>query len=753
MTGMPENLLPPKPEKAQGSPWLSWPMAVMALLAAGYLFELRRMESQMDNLHYIYRRVPNGWEKVRSPAGSPDRLRVTNGGTVWVRTQGASAFARWDGKVWRYFPTAEVGLMANHGDGDFALDGEGVWAPTDEGVVHFDGKHWQCYKEAAASEGASLVAGGGEAWVIDSTGKLSHFAGGKWKIEKPPEVKPDKSYPKLARTANGAVWLGWQGLWRWEDGAWSPVAQSVELIGAAGDRVWLSDTSGLRSVSMDGKHWDSYTPSQTGINQPLDVASDGKKTWFASANGVVEFDGEFDGAAWRTLPSASKDVSGYRRVAVGPDGALWTLGVPTAEALQVVKKTLPIILLMPAVLIALMVWLFWWSRRRKLRQHQLVSSAVQHATGEIPEELRKGEQRIKWGGWYGIIMIGGSVAGFALLHRFWPNAPVWVYPVMVLAIHLAITVEQSLVKRTPQAWDPIGPGAPARYDWGKTWKTVAGTALVVLFLNLDRFPMLSFLRGWMLWVLIFGGGMYQGLMVRLMNGALRRGDYDRALNVIRWFNFYNPSGIEALRTIGHVLLLAGRYREAEETLRRSLASGQARASYGSALEFLGDALMEQSRYDEAMRSYEAALYAFPWRRRTYRGMAEMLLRQAKKPEQALEWIEKIIDFDGLSYRQRKQNGRPQDDYWALKAWALARLGRRAEVAPAIDRALDATAKNVLPDLATTYYRAGMAMQALANDAGAREYLARAVELDPRGRRGALAKAAMQAVSGGWEKAG
>ncbi|HME10239.1 MAG TPA: hypothetical protein VKG25_24515, partial [Bryobacteraceae bacterium] len=87
------------------------------------------------------------------------------------------------------------------------------------------------------------------------------------------------------------------------------------------------------------------------------------------------------------------------------------------------------------------------------------------------------------------------------------------------------------------------------------------------------------------------------------------------------------------------------------------------------------------------------------------------------------------------------------------AWALARLGRRAEVAPAIDRALDATAKNVLLDLATTNYRAGMAMQALANDAGAREYLARAVELDPQGRRGALAKAAMQAVSGGWEKAG
>ena len=194
---------------------------------------------------------------------------------------------------------------------------------------------------------------------------------------------------------------------------------------------------------------------------------------------------------------------------------------------------------------------------------------------------------------------------------------------------------------------------------------------------------------------------------------------------------------------GHVLLMAGRYREAEDTLRRSLASAHARESYGSALEFLGDTLMEQGRYDEATRSYEAALHAFPWRRRPYRGMAEMHLRQGKRAEQAIEWIEKVIDFEGLSFAQRKMNGHPQDDYWALKAWALARLGRRQGADEAIENGLKATDKNVLPDLATTYYRAGLAMQALGKEAEARDYFERAVQSDPIGRRGKLAKAGLQ----------
>jgi tetratricopeptide (TPR) repeat protein len=181
-------------------------------------------------------------------------------------------------------------------------------------------------------------------------------------------------------------------------------------------------------------------------------------------------------------------------------------------------------------------------------------------------------------------------------------------------------------------------------------------------------------------------------------------------------------------------------------LRQSLASSHANESYGRALEYLGDALMEQRRYDEARRSYEAALQAFPWLRRPYRGLAEMLLRQGTNPQTALEFVEKIIDFEGLSRSQRMRNGHPQDDYWALKAWALARLGRSSEVTAAIESALRETNKSCLPDLATTHYRAGMAMQSLGDQSSAQDHFERAMELDPQGRRGTLAKSAMRESS-------
>lgn len=760
---MPDNPLPLTPERPARNPWLSWPMIVVVLLIGGYLFALRSMESGMVNLHFIYHQTANGWERVRTPAGYPHMLRVTKGGTVWARTWGKSSLACWDGKAWRYFNSTDVGARTSYKDSEIALDGEDVWAPSEEGVIHFDGQRWQTYKEAPSSEGA-IVAGGGEVWVIDHTGKLSHFAAGKWTSQNLAiegvawTEKPDEGNPELARTSNGNVWLVWQGLWRFDGASWSRVKagmdglENARLIGASGDRVWLSHQGSLRSVSMDAKHWNLYTAGESGMKEPLmvsEVAAADGHTWFATFDGLVEFDGK----SWRTLRSPSKEVSGFRTVAVGPGGELWVIGVPTLQTLQTFRKVLPFTLFVPVATIGLLTWIVWRSRQRKLQQHRLLTQAVQHATGEVPDELQRGEQSIKWGGWVTTAgTVAGTIVGYGVLRRVWPNAPLWSLPVIAAGLHMALTFRESLAKRKPRPSDPIGPGAPSRYDWGKTLRALAGGALLILFWNADRFPMLSFMRGWMFWVFLLGIGFYHGLMLSLMNGALKKGQYDRALNIIRLFNFYNPSGVEALRVTGHVQLLAGRYREAEYTLRGSLASAHARESYGSALEFLGDALMEQGRYDEAMRSYEAALYAFSWRRRPYRGMAETLLRQDKQPEQALEWIEKIIDFTGLSFGQRKSNGRPQDDYWALKAWALARMGRGGEVAAAIEEALKATDKNVLPDLATTYYRAGMAMQALRNGSVARNYFQRAVDLDPAGRRGTLAKAAMRTNSV-WEKVG
>jgi tetratricopeptide (TPR) repeat protein len=743
----------PAPANPPSKPSLRTPMIVLGVLIAAFFLEVKWMGSRAAASILIFHQTENGWQQLPAPTGYSESLGVSSKGNVWVVTLGGAHVSRWDGVAWRDAEGAACG-QAHYIVKTFALDGEQVWVPTREGVLHWDGQRWRCYREAAAGYDASIVAGGGEAWVLDSTGKLSHFERGQWHSQKLAlpgvnwnDIMSTKG-PKLARTSDGAVWLAWQGIWRFDGVNWAAVTaagdslKDAELIGAAGDRLWLATPSAIRSVSMDGNHWTVYPPTQTGLDKPhkvQGVAPDGSRTLFATTKGLLEF----DGSRWRVDPVASDRVGAVRQVAAGPDGALWVMGYPPLRSMGAFEYLAIVTSLTPLAIVGVIIWIFWRRRRSRLQQHQLVTQAVQHATGEVPDELRTGERRLTWhGGIATTILIVGTGAGYVLLRHFWPQAPVWTILVLAGAIELAITFQQSLVKRTPKPSDPIGPGAPSGYDWGKTWKTLAGAVFVLLIFYLDHFPMLKFLRGYWFWMLVLVPIGYRALEQYLLHGAARRGDYDGALKIIRWFYFYNPSGMEPLRMSGHELLLAGRYREAEYTLRRSLASSQASDSYGFALEYLGDALMEQGRYDEAMRTYQAALHAFSWFRRPYRGMAEMLLRQGKNAQQALEHVEKIIDFSGISWLERNKNGKPQDDYWALKAWALARLGRSSEVEQAIENALKATDKKCLPDLATTHYRAGMAMQAFGNGSKADEHFQRAINLDPNGRRGALAKEAL-----------
>jgi len=149
---MTENPLSPKTEKTPGNPWLSWPMVALVLLGAGYYFGIKMMQSRAANLHFIFHQTGDGWEQVRTPAGYPDTLRVTSGGTVWVRTWGTSALSRWDGKAWHYVTAAELPERTSYKDNEFALDGEQVWAPTEEGVLHFDGQHWQSRRSLASAQ-------------------------------------------------------------------------------------------------------------------------------------------------------------------------------------------------------------------------------------------------------------------------------------------------------------------------------------------------------------------------------------------------------------------------------------------------------------------------------------------------------------------------------------------------------------------------------------------------------------------------
>jgi tetratricopeptide (TPR) repeat protein len=109
---------------------------------------------------------------------------------------------------------------------------------------------------------------------------------------------------------------------------------------------------------------------------------------------------------------------------------------------------------------------------------------------------------------------------------------------------------------------------------------------------------------------------------------------------------------------------------------------------------------------------------------------------------ALEYVEKIVGPSGPSRSRFTIKRQPRDEYWALKAWALAQLGRGAEVAEAMAEAIRRTNPKSRPDLASTYRRLGLAMRALDREAEAEEYLKKARDADPQGRWSAVARAAL-----------
>jgi tetratricopeptide (TPR) repeat protein len=745
---------------ARTSTWrlLRTPLIVLAILVASFFLEFRWVQSSTGGKPLLFHQTSSGWQQLPSPKGYPESVRVSKSGTAWVLTWGRSGLNRWDGTQWRSYTSTDFGTRASFLDREFTLDGENLWVATEQGMLHWDGQKWQNDPQVTAGTGAWTVAGGGEVWVVDSTGKQSHFAKGQWnsqQVSLPGVTWSKRAYgppTRLARTEDGSVWLMRQGLWRWDGTNWIRITageeslQDAELLGAAGNRIWLSDASGLRSMSSDGKRWTVYTNKLIGLDEDGSVnetVSAGDRTWFATSNGVIEF----DGSKWSKLAIPGDGIENIHRVAAGAEGSLWIIGTHRAISVQATRSLRYVIYLQaltPLAILGVIGWIIKRFRKRQLQQHQRVTQAVQHATGEVPEELEAGAGLLKSRGIMGTAFLWiATIVSYVVLRLVWPKAPYWMIPLIGISIHLLMTFQASLVKRKPKPSDPIGPGAPSRYNWAKSWKAVAGSGAVIVLVNLDRFPSLHFLRGYWLWIFIFVPAVYHTVAVNFLNRAAKRGEYDRALNIIRWAYFYNPSGIEPLRMSGHMLLMAGRYREAEDTLRRSLASSHASKSYAYALEYLGDALMEQGRYDEAMRSYEAAIHAFPALRRPYRGMTETLLRRGANMEQALECVEKILDYSDISWAEKKGNGNARDDYWGLKAWALGLAGRTSEVAAAIEQALSHTNKLAAPDMASTHYRAGMAMQAMGNDSAAKEHFKLAMQFDPHGRRGLLAQAAMR----------
>jgi tetratricopeptide (TPR) repeat protein len=716
-------------------PWVTWHPAFME-----------------RNWSAVYRQAGGTWQRLPELPGRAISIRISPEGVVWALTYDArkgDLFVRFDGATWKTLASPEKFWISSS---EFALDGREIWAAAHKGVVHWDGRRWETYPTVPADV---VTAAHGRAWALNSQGRLSRFEAGKWTtldLAPPAENSPeDENWDdaKLLSTDDGTVWLARRRLWRTDGKQWNEIDAGADypaLLGAVGNRVWVWEGRSLRTFSTNGEPQTHYSRIEARLlpgEGVYDALSQGNLIYLAASHGVVVF----DGANWTRVSGPRAGVRSIRGVAIGAEGELWTIGTtpnPMWRYTRFLATGVPIAMLLG--ILAVGIWMVRRFKRDRLTDSQHMQRAAELAIGAAPEHLQRAERRLKrestWlGASVAVILPVAALIAYMALQVIWRKAPPWTFLALAVVIHGIHVLWKSLMKRKPKPWDPIEPGGPG-YDWSEVRRALPGTLGIFLLMNLDSIwrsigdPFPWILGGFWAWV------AYRFLTAALINKALRRADYDEAGKVVRKMRFHSPEGTLSLRLRGTALVFAGSYREAEDILRRAVAEIRDGAQQAHALDYLGNALMEMGRYDEAQRTFEAAVQAKPGFRRPYIGMAEILLRQHKDPPKALEYVEQIVGPDGPSWNKWGVNGEVRDDYWAVKAWALAELGRGAEVAPAIERAIHFTNPKSRPALATTYYRAGMAAQTMGDEKMAFQYFERAREADPDGRAGKLAKAAL-----------
>lgn len=743
--------------EAPKAPWIR-SMLPPVLTAACLMFAVTRSYSWypavLDPARQAVFHIENGvWRQLPELPGRPEQLRVSGGGAVWVsywRRGVGTEMARLDGASWRIYTSAELG---SHGlsTSRLVMDGEEIWGASYEGALRWDGHHWQYYQGPSGEMASGIAAANGEAWTVNDSGDLRHFDGAQWQshqLQLAGVNWADEQYdgPQLARTADGTLWIvlgGMQrgGVWRGDGTTWQAVEtggaelRDAALVGTAPNGIWLWDFRELRFLGSGGEIR-KYGPAELGLS-PGDLVEEAiavkGRTLLATGRGVLELNGD----VWRRLAPMPDGIRWVVSVQARGDGELFAIGRNPSAASRYgwwLVRMAPLTLSL--AVLAIPVWMRRAYKRQQLAEHQRLRDAVTHATGATPEEFTRDERLLvkqsSW--WSAMVTVGvvvGSMIGYSITRLFWPGAPSWTFLAIALALHLAVTLGESLVRRTPKPWDPIEPGGPG-FDWAPTMRALPLSLMVFVLMSAGHFP--RWMGDPILWILyaVLAFCVHRMVEIKLVNAAIRRSDFEGALKVVRRLHFFHWDGGTVLLRRGHLLLSAGRFAEAEMALRRAVAALRARKSQAFALEALGDALMEQGRYEEAQRSYEAALHAVPGFDRPYRGMAEMLLRQGREAVRALEYVERL----GGTGRRGINRGMI-DDYWGLKTWALAELGRGAEVQQAAAEAARVMDTKSRPDVAAVNRRLGLAMRALERDAEAERYLRAARDAGP-GRWASLA---------------
>jgi tetratricopeptide (TPR) repeat protein len=110
---------------------------------------------------------------------------------------------------------------------------------------------------------------------------------------------------------------------------------------------------------------------------------------------------------------------------------------------------------------------------------------------------------------------------------------------------------------------------------------------------------------------------------------VRAGDFHEALTVAETIRTLQPQNALATERLGEAYMLLGEYAVAERYLREALASdgGMVRAHYA-----LGWALLQQRKYEEAIKEYRVSIALAPFEAGSYLPLAHLYWRQRRYQE-------------------------------------------------------------------------------------------------------------------------
>lgn len=246
---------------------------------------------------------------------------------------------------------------------------------------------------------------------------------------------------------------------------------------------------------------------------------------------------------------------------------------------------------------------------------------------------------------------------------------------------------------------------------------------------------------------------YQGAQAEFLDALISKellasGEFEIAIDKLRFITSYNPAYIDAWVLLGSAYLIQGKYDQSTEALKEVLPTDRAEVYY-----WLGLAYYYQNNLDKSISGYAQALRkGYQPRYRVYEKIGDIYLDKSNY-EKAVEnyslalaeedakshidlyirpvWLyNDVLDDSEQALRLAQQALEFQPDNamaYNLVGWSYLGLENFAEA-----KAYLKTAKELDPNLAAARLNLGRYFEAVGDTENALEYYAKARELDPDG---------------------